>query len=105
MPQDFTNDLVKPDSGNGLVSLGNKSLPEPMLTKFCDAMPGLNELTYGGLNKMVTFCTWRIGIMIWCFIKAGIILCMHPANERHYNIASSLIGWVHAQNDPCQSFF
>ena len=25
----------------------------------------------------------------------GIILCMHPANERrHYNVTSSLIGWV-----------
>ena len=27
---------------------------------------------------------------------------MHPANERwRYNVTSSLIGWVHAQNDPC----
>ena len=33
--------------------------------------------------------------------NTGIILCMHPANERqHYNITSSLIGWAHAQNDP-----
>ena len=32
----------------------------------------------------------------------GIILCMHPANERRrYNVMSSLIGWVPAQNDPC----
>ena len=31
----------------------------------------------------------------------GIILCMRPANEsRRYNVTSSLIGWVHAQNDP-----
>ena len=27
----------------------------------------------------------------------GIILCMHPANERrHYNVTSSLIGWDHS---------
>ena len=32
----------------------------------------------------------------------GIILCMRPANERwHYNVTSSVIGWVHTQNDPC----
>ena len=33
---------------------------------------------------------------------AGIILCMHPANERRrYDVTSSLIGWAHTQNDPC----
>ena len=33
---------------------------------------------------------------------SGIILCMHPANERRrYDVTSSLIGWVHTQNDPC----
>ena len=32
----------------------------------------------------------------------GIILCMHLANERwRYTVTPSLIGWVHAQNDPC----
>ena len=31
---------------------------------------------------------------------AGIILCMHPANERRrYNVTSSLIGWAHSCND------
>ena len=31
----------------------------------------------------------------------GIILCMPPANERRrYNVTSSLIGWVHTQNNP-----
>ena len=51
--------------------------------------------------------------------KTGIVLCMppvspaiihlagvafvHPANEGwHYNVASSLIGWMHAQNHPCK---
>ena len=33
---------------------------------------------------------------------ARIILCLHPANERRrYIVTSSLIGWVHTQNDPC----
>ena len=41
-----------------------------------------------GANNKVSF-TW-------------IILCMCPANERwHYIVMSSLIGWVHIQNDPC----
>ena len=32
---------------------------------------------------------------------AGIVLCMHPANERRrYIVTSSLIGWAHTQNDP-----
>ena len=32
---------------------------------------------------------------------AGIILCMHPANERwSYIVMLSLIGWAHAQKDP-----
>ena len=31
----------------------------------------------------------------------GIILCMHPANERwRYSVTPSLIGCVHKQNDP-----
>ena len=35
---------------------------------------------------------------------AGIILCMHPSNGRwHDNVTSSVIDWVHIQNDPCLS--
>ena len=35
-----------------------------------------------------------------CWKSTGIILCMCPANGRWcYNVASSLIGWVHTQND------
>ena len=34
--------------------------------------------------------------------NARIIVWMFPANERRcYNVTSSLIGWVHYQNDPC----
>ena len=37
-----------------------------------------------------------------CIIpQPGIILCMRPANKRHYIVTSSLIGWVHTHNDPC----
>ena len=33
---------------------------------------------------------------------SGIILCVCPVKERQrYNVTSSLIGWVHKQNDPC----
>ena len=36
-------------------------------------------------------------------MNAKIILCMCPANERwRYNVTSSLIGWAHSQNDPCE---
>ena len=34
----------------------------------------------------------------------GIILYMHPANERRcYDVMSSLIGWAHAQSNPLGS--
>ena len=32
------------------------------------------------------------------YIKIGINLCMCPANERRYNVTSSLIGWAHTEN-------
>ena len=38
--------------------------------------------------------------MKWTHI-AGVILCMHPANEKGLYIVTSLIGWTHSQNDPC----
>ena len=47
--------------------------------------------------KMMLFCStfYVRGIM-----KAGIILCLHPANERRrYIVTSSLFGWAHTQND------
>ena len=34
----------------------------------------------------------------------GIILCMRPANGRwRYNVTSSVSGWAHTQNDPCNT--
>ena len=35
--------------------------------------------------------------------EPGVILGMGSANERRrYIVTSSLIGWAHTQNDPCQ---
>ena len=87
------------------------------------------ELPYWGLNQMVQILQkaflnafsginisiflyifhWRWQVITWTnddqiyrCIYAGIILCMHPANERRrYNVTLSLIGWVHAKNQPC----
>ena len=37
-----------------------------------------------------------------CMMSAGIILYMHPANERWiYSVTPSLIAWAHTQNDHC----
>ena len=45
----------------------------------------------------------KIGVDPEGVTTAGVILCMRPANERRrYNVTSSLIDWVHAQNDPCK---
>ena len=41
-------------------------------------------------------------MIIYFGTDSGIILCVHPANERQcYNVISSLIFWVHSQIDPC----
>ena len=38
----------------------------------------------------------------WGQTCSRIIFFMHPANERwHYIATSSLIGWMHTQNNPC----
>ena len=40
------------------------------------------------------------GVAVRYDYHAGVILCMHPANERWCkNATLSLIGWVHTQND------
>ena len=47
---------------------------------------------------------WRF--YCWLILEAGITLCMGSANERRrYNVTSSLTGWTHAQNDPCEVQF
>ena len=47
------------------------------------------------LTLIICYCMGKVGL-------SGIILYMHPANERlHYIVMSSLIGWEHIQNDPC----
>ena len=41
-------------------------------------------------------------LLVMSAMYSGIILWMHPANERwRYIVTLSLIGWVHTQNDPC----
>ena len=48
--------------------------------------------------------SWNI-VPYWTMLH-GIILCMHPANERRrYIVTSSLIGWAHIQNDPCNGTY
>ena len=35
-------------------------------------------------------------------VNSGLILGLHPANERRrYFVATSLIGWAQAYNQPC----
>ena len=52
------------------------------------------------MDTIIDACRNRRHIML---IKEGILLRMYQANERRrYNVTSSLIGWVHAQNDPCK---
>ena len=61
------------------------------------------------MSKLIYIVAWRwLGDKPWPnpmmahMIDAGIILCMHLANERRrYIVMSSLIGWAHAQNDSC----
>ena len=43
-------------------------------------------------------------VITWLILSniPGIILCIHPANERwRYIVTSSPIGWAHIQNNPC----
>ena len=54
-------------------------------------------------SDIYTFVSYAWSIAVICHSQSGIILCMRPANERRrYIVTSSLIGWAHAQNDPCQ---
>ena len=47
------------------------------------------------------YVQWQETLIIAHDYQPGIILCMHPANERQrYNVTLSLIGWVHSQYDP-----
>ena len=53
---------------------------------------------------LVSGCSVICKYMLRCsnlLMDTGIILCVHPANERwRYSVAPSLIGWAHTQNDP-----
>ena len=65
----------------------------------------LMEYTYG-LSCIVCL---RLSILFCVYMdscdRAGIILCMCPANERRrYNVTPSLNGWAHTQNDPWSTY-
>ena len=52
---------------------------------------------YHSISQM-SFCVYHK------ISRAGIILCIRPANERRrYNVTSSLIGWVHKLDYPCKN--
>ena len=71
----------------------------------------LNFDSYNRLLKHTeqTSCQNDVGPKINNYIvcsSSGIILWMCQANERRRdNVKSSLIGWAHAQNDPCTHFW
>ena len=87
-------------------------------------MKSLKKKCFSKFSKVGRFVIgWRSGWPICIFAhvitaqlswivpnSAGIILYMHPTNERwRYDVTSSLIGWAHSQIDPCNgllgSFF
>ena len=99
--------------------IGNKPLPELMTTQFTDVYLHLpNSMSSHTLTDYYDMFTTFLSTYIkWPTFwyqhvsvhsdeeiykqHTGIILCMRPANERRrYNVTSSLIGWVHSQDDP-----
>ena len=75
----------------------------------CNLVKQVNDIPVDTLSPLPAawyrFCYWEKWLLLVVFSigihPAGIILCMHPANERWcYNVMSSLIGWAHPQIDP-----
>ena len=67
-----------------------------MLVKGATVVSGL--CSQRGSNAESILLSWHDCAAV---VFPGIILCMRPANTRRcYNVMSSLIGWVHAQNNP-----
>ena len=59
---------------------------------------GIAQLEIGWINIAIVK---QSQTELWWLEKAGIVLWMHPANERRrYIVTSSLICWVHTQNYP-----
>ena len=60
--------------------------------------------TYGSSVFRVNHNVLWAHVIIGNSLFPGMFLWMHQANERRYYIVTlSLIGWVHAQKDPCVS--
>ena len=55
------------------------------------------SVSFGSVTMVVVTMIMMMTMMI--MTKTGIILWMHPTNERRHYIVTSLIGWVHTQND------
>ena len=88
----------KRDSGKELFS---RILYNPSTTQGHNNFHVANDNFIIKRNLVNTSKWWEI-FMIWCIMSPEIISCIRPANEwRCYNVTSSLIGWMHTQNDPC----
>ena len=107
MPQDLTDDRVmawcRQATSHYLSQCRLRSMSP-------NASLGLNELKHSRYLPELSWLASSLVIEICppavCCLRiptpGGIILCMRPANERCcFNRTSSLIGWVHTQNDPC----
>ena len=83
----------------------------------------MDEVRYGKAHNIPTVLGFAFFVISWvptdpsdlfnhifqgCYNSTGeitgIILCMHPANERQrYYVMPCLIGWAHTKNDPWDS--
>ena len=68
-------------------------------TIFTECSPRAN--VYNIMQNEAIFCG-KCNIFLLIVQVEGSIFCVCPANERwRYIATSSLIGWAHTQNDPC----
>ena len=65
----------------------------------------VNFVHIEGVGSPVLPVTTKLASRQFSVSVAGISLRVHPANERRrYTVTSSLIDWVHSQNDPCGGY-
>ena len=93
---------------DGLVQDCSNSIALPMELLKSYTKPSIYYKIFRYFNYFLSprnrflFCVWVYNISHEiCAQLSGIILRMHPANERwRCIVTSSLIGWAHTQNDP-----
>ena len=77
--------------------------------KCCSFPLGLNVLTHHSCKFQPISTRHGSGnpLHTWvAMVNPGFMLFTHPANERRCCIVtSSLIGWMHTQDDPCESHY